>query len=206
MDYHSLHDYELVMLSQDGNEESTNILHEKYKPLIYKKCKKIYPYVSKKGLELSDLVQECLIGFEEAIANFKESDDVTFYTFCNVCMDRQLKSVITKLNRDKYKILNEAISIDLIDDNGEQINFIDALANNDNDPLKDILTNENFEILVKKIKKQLTNFEECVFDLKLQGFDYREISLILDKPIKSVDNALTRIRIKIKKVLKKYNI
>ena len=194
MDYKSLNDYELVMLSQDGNEESTNILHEKYKPLIYKKCKKIYPYVSKKGLELSDLVQECLIGFEEAIANFKESDDVTFYTFCNVCMDRQLKSVITKLNRDKYKILNEAISIDLIDDNGEQINFIDVLANN------------NFEILVKKIKKQLTNFEECVFDLKLQGFDYREISLILDKPIKSVDNALTRIRIKIKKVLKKYNI
>ena len=206
MDYKSLNDYELVMLSQDGNEEATNILHEKYKPLIYKKCKKIYPYVSKKGLELSDLVQECMIGFEEAIHSFRESDDVTFYTFCNVCMDRQLKSEITKLNRDKYKILNEAIPIDLIDDNGEQINFIDALANNDMDPLKDILTHEGFELLVKKIKKELTNFEECVFDLKLQDFDYREIALILDKPIKSVDNALTRIRIKIKKVLEKNNI
>ena len=205
MDYTTLNDYELVSLAQDGIEDAINILHEKYKPLIYKKCKKIYPYVSKKGLELSDLVQECMIGFEEAIKNFRQSDDVTFYTFCNVCMDRQLNSEITKLNRDKHKILNEAISIDLLDDNGEEFNIIDLIVNDDNDPLKDILVHEDVEILISKIKKELTNFEECVFDLRLQGFDYREISMILDKTIKSVDNALTRIKIKIKRIIEDNN-
>ena len=205
MDYSKFNDYELVNMAQDNNEDAINMLHIKYKPLINKKCKKIYPYVSSKGLEYDDLVQECLIGFEEAIINFKQDDDVTFYTFCNICMDRQLKSEITKLNRDKHKILNEAIPISVMDDSGEELNLVDFFVNDSNDPLKDILSHEKFMNLIRRLKGELTDFEECVFELRLQDFDYREIAKILDKEPKSIDNALTRIKIKFRKIIDENN-
>lgn len=200
-----LNDYELVSLAQENNEDAINILHQKYKPLIYKKSKKIYSYVSKKGIELSDIIQECMIGFEEAIKSFNPNDNVTFYTFCNVCMDRQLNSEITKLNRTKHKILNEAIPIESINDLGEEISLADFLGSDEQNPEKGLLIDENIKELVKLTKEELTSFEECVFELKLQGFEYKEIASILDKTPKAIDNALQRIRTKIKKILESRN-
>ena len=63
MDYKKLNDNELISLAREQNEDAINLLHQKYKPLITKKCSKYYKYVSGKGLELSDLIQECLVGF-----------------------------------------------------------------------------------------------------------------------------------------------
>jgi RNA polymerase sporulation-specific sigma factor len=199
--YKDLNDYELVSLAQENNEDAINLLHQKYKPIIEKKSKNVYKVVSKKGVELLDIIQECTIGFEEAIKFFQQDDDVTFYTFCNVCMDRQLKSVITRLNRDKYKILNEAIPIDNISTIGDEISFENIMASEKYNPEKDILFHEKTIDYINKIKLELTNFEECVFDLKLEGFDYKEISIILDKTPKAIDNAIQRIRTKVKKVL-----
>ena len=205
MDYSDLNDYELVALAQEKNEEAINLLHKKYYPLIHKKCKKIYVYVYKKGVELSDLIQECMIGFEEAINNFNQNDNVTFYTFCNVCMDRQLRSEIKKLNREKHKILNEAIPFESVNDDGEEINLTDFLISDEKNPETDILLHENIKELLEKIKEELTDFEECVFELRLQEFEYREIANILDKTPKAIDNALQRIKIKIKKILESNN-
>ena len=61
-------DYELVSLAQENNEEAINILHKKYKDIINTKSKKIYSYLKNTGIELSDVIQEATIGFEEAIA------------------------------------------------------------------------------------------------------------------------------------------
>ena len=193
-----LNDYELVSLAQEMNEDANLILHEKYQPLIYKKSHKYLKYLQNKGIELSDLVQECTIGFEEAIKNFNPFDDVTFYTFANVCMDRQLMSELTKQNRTKYKFLNEAIPLETIDENSDNGNLIDFIQDNSNNPELGLLTQEEFEELHKKIVNELTNFEECVFDLKLQNFNYKEIADILDKDGKSIDNAIQRIKTKIK--------
>ena len=204
MQYNDLNDYELVSLAQDKNEDAINLLHKKYYPLIHKKCKKIYAYVSKKGIELSDLIQECMIGFEEAINNFNQDDNVTFYTFCNICMDRQLRSEIKKLNREKHKILNEAIPFESFNEEGESINLADFLASEENLET-DFLLHENLKEQLKKIKEELTEFEECVFDLRIQEFDYREIADILDKTPKAIDNALQRIKTKIKKILESNN-
>ena len=203
MDYKLLNDYELVSLAQEKNEDAINLLHEKYMPLIVKKCKKIYPIVSSKGLELSDLIQECIIGFEEAISDFRDNDDVSFYTFCNVCMDRQLNSQIVKLNRDKYKILNEAVSIDVITDSGNELTLADIFAIDTNDPLHGIIHSENYNYLVNKIISDLSKIEESVFVLRLKGFSNKEISSLLDVDVKSIDNALTRIKLKIRNILDK---
>lgn len=200
--YQDLNDYELVSMAQELNEDAINLLHEKYTPLIQKKSKKYMKYLRNKGIELSDLIQECTIGFEEAIHNFNSNDNVSFYTFANVCMDRQLMSELTKQNRDKYKFLNEAVPLETIDEEND-INLIDLIKDNTNNPELGLLSNEDFKELYKNISKELTSLEECVFKLKVQGFSYKEIADILDKDDKSIDNAIQRIKTKIKTLMTK---
>lgn len=200
--YKDLNDYELVSIAQERNEDAINLLHEKYQPLINKKCHKYMKYSHNKGIELSDLIQECTIGFEEAIQNFNPNDNVSFYTFANVCMDRQLMSEITRQNRDKYKFLNEAVPLETIDEE-KDINLIDFIKDNSNNPELGLMSNEEFKELYATISKELTTLEECVFKLKLQGFGYKEIADILDKDEKSIDNAIQRIKTKIKSLIPK---
>ena len=195
--YPDLNDYELVSMAQEYNEDAINALHEKYQPLINKKCHKYIKYLQNKGIELADLIQECTIGFEEAIHNFNPNDNVSFYTFANVCMDRQLMSELTRQNRDKYKFLNEAVPLETIDEESD-INLIDFIQDNSHNPEVGLVSNEEFKELYENISKELTSLEECVFKLKLQGFGYKEIADILDKDEKSIDNAIQRIKAKIK--------
>lgn len=195
--YPDLNDYELVSMAQEYNEDAINALHEKYQPLINKKCHKYIKYLQNKGIELADLIQECTIGFEEAIHNFDPNDNVSFYTFANVCMDRQLMSELTRQNRDKYKFLNEAVPLETIDEESD-INLIDFIQDNSHNPEVGLVSNEEFKELYENISKELTSLEECVFKLKLQGFGYKEIADILDKDEKSIDNAIQRIKAKIK--------
>lgn len=202
--YTDLNDYELVSIAQEQNEDAINILHEKYKPLINKKSRKYIKYLHNKGIELADLIQECTIGFEEAIQNFNPHDDVSFYTFANICMDRQLMSELTKQNRAKYKILNEAVPLETLEVEKDNNNLIDIIKDNTNNPELDVLSSEEYKELCSYIMKHLTDFEECVFKLKIQGFNYKEIADILDKEEKSIDNAIQRMKIKIKNIIKDY--
>lgn len=204
-DYKLLNDYELVNLAQETNEDAMTILHKKYQPLINKKSRKYFKYLHNKGIELADLIQECTIGFEEAIKNFNEKDNTSFYTFCNVCMDRQLMSEVTKQNRDKHKFLNEAIPLETIDEDSDSGNLIDCIQDNSNNPELGLLLDEEYQELYTKITDKLTNLEECVFKLKLQNFNYKEIADILEKDEKSIDNAVQRIKTKIKNIPLKNN-
>ena len=196
MDYKSINDNELVILAREKNEDAINILYDKYKPLITKKCSNYFKYVKDKGIDFNDLTQECLIGFEESIRSFNSDNDTLFYTFTSICMDRQLISLIKKVNRDKNKFLNEAISIEscMEDDN----NLLDKIEDNSYNPELGFMDDIEYEELYNKIIVNLTDFEECVFNLKLQGFGYEEIANIMDKSTKSVYNAMGRIKDKIK--------
>ena len=195
-----MNDYELVSLAQENNEEAGEILYRKYQPLILKKSNKYFKYMQNKGVELTDLIQECTIGFEEAIQQFNESDNTSFYTFASICMDRQLMSELTRQNRDKYRFLNEAIPLESIDGDDEG-SLINCIGDNRNNPEEGLLLDENFKEIYLKIVNKLTDFEECVFRLRLQDFDYQEIALIMDRDTKSIDNAIQRIRMKIKDII-----
>ncbi len=198
MDYKNINDNELIILAREKNEDAINILYNKYKPLITKKCSNYFKYVKDKGIEFNDLTQECLIGFEESIRNYNPNADTLFYTFTSICMDRQIITLIKKVNRDKNRFLNEAISIEsCLEDNN---NLLDRIEDNSYNPEVGIMGDAEYQELYDKIIKVLTNFEECVFNLKLQGFDYDEISSILDKDTKSVYNAIGRIKDKIKNI------
>lgn len=201
MNYTELNDYELVSLSQEKNEDAINILYKKYYPIIVNKAKKKYPYLANKGIELSDLIQESLIGFEEAINDFNEKDNVTFYTFANICIDRQLKTEIKKLDRKKNKILNEAIPLEIINDTGETSNLIDYIKDDFANPELDLLDNENLNNLWNKINEFLTTMEKKVLLYRLEKYSYDEISVMLNVNKKSIDNAIQRIRNKMGKII-----
>lgn len=198
MNYKDINDNELIVLAHEKDEDAINILYEKYKPLINKKCSNYFKYVKDKGIEYNDLTQECLIGFEESIRNYNSDADTLFYTFASMCMDRQIITLIKKVNRDKNRFLNEAISIESCLE--EDSSLLDRIEDNSYNPELDFMGEASYQELYDKIIKELTSFEECVFNLKLQGFDYDEISNILDKDTKSIYNAIGRIKDKIKNI------
>lgn len=193
-------DYELVSLAQELNEDANYLLHKKYQPLINKKCYKYMKYIRGRGFDINDLVQECIVAFEDAIQKFNPNDEGSFYTFANICIDRQLISELRRQNREKNRVLNESVPLSSIDedDNNNILNFIE---DNSNNPELEILSAEEFNEIYDNIIKQLTDLEECVFKLKIQGFTYNEIADILDKERKSIDNAIQRIKIKIRELM-----
>lgn len=188
-------DYELVSLAQENNDDAIDLLHKKYKKLIYNKSKKTYYCLRNRGLELSDVIQEAMIGFEEAIRGYNQDDNALFYTFAMLCVDRQLKSLVLKHNRDKHKFLNEAITLDNDDD-------LYNMLSNDITPETEFFSKEEANDMYNKLKDCLTEFEELVFELKIQGCSYKEISEILDVDSKDIYNAVSRIRVKAGKIIK----
>lgn len=196
MDYKDYNDYELLNYIAEGNEDANNIIIKKYEPLINKVALKMLPYCKGNGLELSDLVQEGMIGLNHAIDRYQEMENTLFYTYANKCIERKIISVVIASNRNKNKILNESISYD--DDENLLLKFI-----KDNAPTPEdvVISEELEEKLLNKIKDKLTDLEVSVFTLLINGFKYKEIASILDKDEKSIDNAIQRIKSKIRKVI-----
>lgn len=190
-------DYELVSMAHEHNEDAINMLYEKYKPLIVNKARMAYKYVENKGVELADVVQEAMIGFDEAIRDFNQDDKTLFYTFACICVDRQLKTMVLKFSRDKHKILNEAISFDNERDDVNILNFI--YDDNDN-PENEIVSQEDKEEFMNMVRDSLTDFELEVFNLRVSGYSNSDISSILNKEAKSIENTVQRIKAKVKKI------
>ena len=196
MEYKDFNDYELLNYIAEGNEDANNIIIKKYEPLINKIATKMLSFCKNNGLEKSDLIQEGMIGLNHAIERYQEKEDVLFYTYAKKCIERKIISVVISSNRNKNKILNESISYD--DDENLLLKFIKSQTPS---PEEEVLNLELEENLIIKIKSNLTDLEEQVFSLFISGFKYKEIATILDKEGKSIDNAIQRIKTKIKKLL-----
>ena len=194
MEYKEFNDYELVYYIHDGNEDANNILIKKYEPLINKVALRMLPYCKGNGLELEDLVQEGMIGLNHAIERYREQEDILFFTYAKKCIERKIISVVVGSNRNKNKILNESLSYD-----NEENLIIKYLQDKKPSPLEEVVNIEKEEDLLKELKKNLTDFEEEVFELHITGFKYKEIAELLNKTPKSIDNTIQRIKTKLKK-------
>lgn len=201
--YENLNDYELLDQVAD-NEFATETLFEKYKPLIYGIAKKAYYTRQNTGLEMNDLIQEGMIGFSIAINTFDDKKKTTFFTYARTCIMRRVNSTIVAANRLKHQILNESISVEILDSETNTDNQI--LSDTKNNPESLLIENENVQEIKKIIDSELTEFEKKVCDLKTSGFDYKEIAEILNKTPKSIDNAFSRIKAKIQKSLEKKTV
>lgn len=200
--YDNYDDQELMYLIADRNEEATNILYEKYKNVVNMKAKKYANYGKKIGLDYSDLFQEGMVGLSEAINSYNEYHNTKFSSFANMCMDRQISSAVLAASRKKHNALNESYSLDAIIDN-EALTFLDIFFDECSDPSLR-LDKEEFKITLDNIlNKELTQFEKQVFDLRMSEFEYKEIAKLLNKSYKSIDCAVQKIKLKVKKAIEK---
>ncbi len=195
--YKDHNDYELLYLVSENNEDAKEIFFDKYKSIVELKAKKLYPYVMNKGYELNDLIQEGMIGLSQAINDYKEQKNVQFSTFASICIERQIMTFVRDVNRQKHKILNDSLSIDsTIDKKGRPLMEIAFDEKNRNPEDSLIELDEEVEML-DKIKSVLTDKEYEVFELRLQGFSYQEMALLLNTTRKSIDGTISRIKSKI---------
>ena len=197
--YDDYNDNELIYLIYDFNEDANRILHEKYYKIIKIKVAKYRALAKRKGLDTCDLMQEGLLGLEEAINSYRDNKDMKFSSFANMCIERQILSVVNYHSRKKHTFLNDSCSIDAEDEKGRTM--LDYSLKSDTDPLMMMEKEEEKNSIYDLMTKDLSKLEKEVFELKLNGLDYREIARLLNKSYKSIDSALQRIRVKLKKIL-----
>ncbi len=200
MNYRDYNDNELLLYISENNEEASSIMFEKYTPLIITIANKMYKYCPNTGLEISDLIQEGMLGLNSAIHSYNEENDNVFYTFARKCIERKMISLMVAANRQKHRLLNESLSLNDTLDN-DIFELEEHLGDNSYNPEYRLFEHETEEELINGFKKNLTELEEEVFLLKIGGLNYKEIAEVLDKDLKAIDNALQRIKIKLKKYL-----
>ena len=199
--YEGLTDVELIMKSREGDTGVTDYLMEKYKDLVRSKAKSMFIL----GADNEDLIQEGMIGLFKAIRDYDAGRDASFYTFAELCISRQIYTAVQASRRKKHIPLNNYISLyGNVSDNSrdDEKYLIDALEQSGSlSPEEMLIDKENVEGLEQKIEESLSPFEKQVFDLYLTGMSYVQIARVLGKDEKSTDNALTRLKSKIKKIL-----
>lgn len=201
MDYNKLNDNELVYLCYENNEEAEVILIDKYKPIILTILKSYLKEYNIIGMEISDLYQEGLIGLIHAIKTYDEAKDVKFNTYASTCIKTSLISSLRHTFRKKNRILNNSYSLDKLLSDSEN-NFYDVLKDDSYNPTKVLLDTESSENLIKVIKSRLSKSECMIFDLRLKGLNNKEISELIDKDKKYVENTMFRINKKYKELIK----
>jgi len=189
--YSNLTDEQIISQIKEGDEQALSFLLEKYRDLVNSKVGKYFII----GAEREDIIQEGMIGLYKAIKGFDSCKQNTFKTFANICVERQLITAIKSSNRQKHIPLNSYLSLNTSTyDEEDDKTLMDILSNNMvEDPL-DTMKKEYFNEIQNAMHKSLSKFEEKVLERYMQGESYEIIAKRLDTPIKSVDNAIQRIR------------
>ena len=186
-------DYELVYLAQEGNEEAINLIYRKYTPIIIKKSKDAIFRATHHGIEISDIMQEGYMGLDDAIKNFSNDTEASFYTFALLCIDRQILNYLRRTVNSKGNILNEAVGI------GDDL---EKVIRDDTNIEHTLIRQEQLKRLNDEIRPILTKFEKKVFDRIMNYETFEEIAKALHKDVKAIYNTFQRIKIKIKKNIK----
>ena len=197
--YENNTDEELVEKIKTGDKYAQACLFERYKDIVNMKANKFYII----GAEREDMAQEGLIGLYKAIKSYDGEKQNSFKTFANLCIERQLITAIKSSNRQKHIPLNSSFSLNLSAyEENDDTTVMDVLdTKTAEDPLDTITKKEYLEFVESKIDESLSSFEKQVLNRYIQGESYNDIASKLDTPIKSVDNAIQRIRKKAVKFL-----
>ena len=195
-------DEDLIQIIKSGDKHALEYLIDRYKGLVNMKVSKYYII----GAEREDIIQEGLIGLFKAIKNYQSDKQSSFKNFANMCIERQLITAIKSSNRQKHMPLNSYLSLNMNAYDNNDVNsqneadLIEILnANLIEDPLDTITQKEYYKVVENTIDKTLSSFEKQVLNFYMQGQSYVQIAERLKTPVKSVDNAIQRIR---KKALK----
>jgi RNA polymerase sporulation-specific sigma factor len=192
-------DERLLFQIKEGNNVALEELINKYKNFVRAKAKTYFLV----GADKEDIVQEGMIGLFKAIRDFKDEKMVSFKSFAEICVTRQIITAIKTATRQKHMPLNSYISLNkpVYEDDGERTLMETINHDTISDPEMLFIGKEELLRIEGKINEVLSSFELEVLYLYLQGKSYHEIAGELNKEVKSIDNALQRIKKKIEKFL-----
>ena len=200
-EFDTLDDNKLIQKIKNGDKKALNYLLEKYTEVVSMKAGKYFIV----GAEKEDIIQEGLIGLFKAIKSFDPEKQSSFKTFANLCVERQLQTAIKSSMRQKHMPLNSYLSLNISAyDENEDTSLLEVFEteNAAEDPLDIVTKKEYYTFVEDRIDETLSDFEKQVLHRYTNGESYTEIAQKLNAPVKSVDNAIQRIRKKtIKNVL-----
>jgi RNA polymerase sporulation-specific sigma factor len=194
MQYDALSDEELIAKLRQGENDVTDYILEKYKPLVRKCTNAMYLI----GGETEDLIQEGMIGLFKAIRDYRDDRDSSFFHFARLCINRQLYSAIESSNRKKHMPLNSYISLSTQE--VEEGMTVEPLYSQVQSPEQLVIEQELWEEFKNRLTGNLSKMENRVLQLYLDGNNYIQIAEQMNKSSKSIDNALQRIRQKIRQI------
>ncbi|MBQ9314775.1 MAG: RNA polymerase sporulation sigma factor SigH [Clostridia bacterium] len=190
-------DKKYILKIKDGDEDALNRIMEKYKNFVYAKAKTFFIV----GAEQEDIIQEGMIGLFKAIKGYDFNKEVTFSSFADLCIRRQIISAIKASTRQKHIPLNSYLSLNKTsfdeDTDREVIEQLDL--DTVPDPLETLTKKETYRSIELKMSEVLSDFEQQVFNEYLNGESYVKIASKLNSHVKSVDNAIQRIKKKVEK-------
>lgn len=194
--YGQCSDEELIGRLRNGESKISDYLMEKYKGTVKKRARAMYLI----GGETDDLIQEGMIGLFKAVQDYRPDREASFRTFAGLCIDRQLYSAVKNSTRQKHIPLNSYVSLSEEEESGS----LEGLWSENPEAL--VIDRETTGILEKEISRALSPMENKVLDYYLRGYGYVQIAEIMGKTPKSIDNALQRIRGKIRTCIEKFQI
>ena len=193
--YKDMTDEEILKLIKTKDDEALDYLICKYKDIVNSKVNKYFII----GAEKEDIMQEGLIGLYKAIKDYNSEKQNSFKSFANLCIERQLITAIKSSNRQKHIPLNSYLSLNMNayenEDGNSETQVMEVLDTNVvEDPLETLTKKEYMLNVENVIDTHLSDFEKKVLNRYIQGDSYVAIAERLDAPVKSVDNAIQRIR------------
>jgi RNA polymerase sporulation-specific sigma factor len=155
------------------------------------------------GADREDIVQEGMIGLYKSIRDFRGDKLASFKAFAELCITRQIITAIKTATRQKHIPLNSYVSLDKpIYDEDSDRTLLDVICGSRvTDPEELIINQEEFIGLEDKMGEILSDLERKVLMLYLDGRSYQEIAVDLDRHVKSIDNALQRVKRKLERYL-----
>lgn len=192
-------DEQLVEAVRDGDDDALEYLINKYRNFVRAKARSYFLI----GADREDIVQEGMIGLYKAIRDFKGDKLASFKAFAELCITRQIITAIKTATRQKHIPLNSYVSLDKpIYDEESDRTLLDVIGGSRvSDPEELIINQEEFMGLEDKMSEILSELERKVLMLYLDGRSYQEIAVDLDRHVKSIDNALQRVKRKLEQYL-----
>lgn len=197
--FSSVSDERLVYLAQQGSDRAFDYLLDKYR--VFVRSKSLSYFIA--GADRDDIIQEGMIGLFKAVRDFSSARGVSFKTFADLCVTRQIITAVKNASRQKHAPLNSYISLNksVTNEDSDDSTLLDIIGPGDNlNPEEIIINKEKANTLEVKMSQSLSKFELLVVSLYLEGYSYVQIAKTIGKDTKSIDNALQRIKRKFEKI------
>ncbi|MBL5907397.1 RNA polymerase sporulation sigma factor SigH [Bacillus sporothermodurans] len=197
--YVMMEDEQLIELVHKGDSDALDYLIQKYRNFVRAKARSYFLI----GADKEDIVQEGMIGLYKAIRDYKEDKLTSFKAFAELCITHQIITAIKTATRQKHIPLNSYVSLDKpIYDEESDRTLMDVISGAKiMNPEELIINREKYGNIEEKISELLSDLERKVLALYLDGQSYQEISEELNRHVKSIDNALQRVKRKLERYL-----